>query len=284
MGYKHIDNLYKNKEILMFKEVYALEKIHGTSAHISWKNNSLNFFSGGAEYLHFVKIFDHDFLNQKFTELNINDITIYGEAYGGKMQGMRDTYGKELKFVAFEVKKGEHWLSVPNAEGFCKSINIDFVPYVKCTTEIETLDKYKNEPSIQSQKCGIEGPKEREGIVLRPLIEVYKSNGERITAKYKNDNFKETKTSRVISEEEIKILEEADEIANEWVTEMRLSHVLDKIPNANIENTKEVIAAMVEDVERESEGEIVKSKLAKKAIGKRAAKLFQEKLKSSLYK
>jgi hypothetical protein len=29
MGYRHIENLYKNKMILMFKECYAMEKIHG---------------------------------------------------------------------------------------------------------------------------------------------------------------------------------------------------------------------------------------------------------------
>ncbi len=52
MGYMHIDNLYKNQEILMLKECYAMEKIHGSSAHISWKNDSfmesgiVNFFCG----------------------------------------------------------------------------------------------------------------------------------------------------------------------------------------------------------------------------------------------
>jgi hypothetical protein len=34
MGYAHINNLYKDQEILIFKHVWALEKIHGTSAHI----------------------------------------------------------------------------------------------------------------------------------------------------------------------------------------------------------------------------------------------------------
>jgi intein/homing endonuclease len=29
MGYQHIENLYKNQTIFLFKECYALEKIHG---------------------------------------------------------------------------------------------------------------------------------------------------------------------------------------------------------------------------------------------------------------
>ena len=47
MGYLHIPNLYKAQEILMFKRCYALEKIHGTSAHIAWDGNHIRFFSGG---------------------------------------------------------------------------------------------------------------------------------------------------------------------------------------------------------------------------------------------
>ena len=59
MAYMHIDNLYKNQEVLLFKECYAMEKIHGTSAHIRSKReesetifvkkikNNLSFSSGG---------------------------------------------------------------------------------------------------------------------------------------------------------------------------------------------------------------------------------------------
>ena len=49
MGYAHIDNLYKEQTILMFRECYALEKIHGTSAHISWKGKQLWLSSGGIQ-------------------------------------------------------------------------------------------------------------------------------------------------------------------------------------------------------------------------------------------
>ena len=32
MGYLHIENLYKAQDILLFRECYALEKVHGTAA------------------------------------------------------------------------------------------------------------------------------------------------------------------------------------------------------------------------------------------------------------
>lgn len=41
MAYMHIENLYANQTILESKECYAMEKIHGTSAHISGKDGNL---------------------------------------------------------------------------------------------------------------------------------------------------------------------------------------------------------------------------------------------------
>ena len=94
--------------------------------------------------------------------------------------------------------------------------------------------------------------------------------------------FKETKTPRRLSLEKLAVLEESTAIADEWVTEMRLSHVLDKLGNPDITKMGEIINAMVEDVEREASGEIVKSKGARKAIGKRTALMFKARLKNSI--
>jgi len=133
MSYAKIDNLYKNQEILLFKEAYALEKIHGTSSHIRFTNVSspaLKFFSGGEKHESFVKLFNEEILIAKFLELNQIDITIYGEAYGGKCQGMSDTYGKELKFVAFDVKINDKWLDIPAAESIVKQLGLEFLIYL----------------------------------------------------------------------------------------------------------------------------------------------------------
>ena len=81
----------------------------------------------------------------------------------------------------------------------------------------------------------------------------------------------------------MKVLKEAEAIANEWVTEMRLTHVLDKLPkDINIEGTATVIKAMREDVLREAKGEIVESKEALSAIGKNTAMLFKARLKKAI--
>lgn len=286
MGYLSIDNLYKNQDILLFKECYAMEKIHGTSAHIRWNADTkqLSFFSGGEKHDRFVSLFDVDFL-KNLLELTFidSDVVIYGEAYGGKQQGMSKTYGTELKFIAFDVNIRGNWLEVPKAEGLCKDLDIEFVDYVQIPTDIEKINFERDRPSVQSVRNGIEGDRVREGVVLRPLKEFICKNGDRVISKHKGDAFKETSTAREVSPEQLQVLEHAQAISDEWVTEMRLQHVLQKLPqDINVEGTKLVIDAMIEDVLKEAKGEIVESREVKSAIGRAAAIMFKNKLQNGL--
>lgn len=278
MGYLDINNLYKDKSILLFRECYAMEKIHGTSAHIKYKDEKIIYFSGGEKYDNFVKIFDSEKLLEGFKKIGQSDITIYGEAYGGKCQGMSNTYGKELKFVAFDVEINDCWLSVPQTEEIVLSLGLEFVHYDKVPTDIEILDELCNSPSVQAQRNGMGSDKLREGIVLRPLIEVKKNNGERIIAKHKNDTFSELSYQPRLTQKGLETLTEIDKIVDQWVTEMRLTHILDSIPEYSIEKTGDVIRAMVNDIYKESEGEIVESRELKTAIGKRTAQMFKQRL------
>ncbi len=282
MGYAHIENLYREAAqiIFMFRECFALEKIHGTSAHVSWKDGEVKFFAGGENHTNFVALFDLEKLKELFTAMGKPEVTVYGEAYGGKQQGMSGTYGKNLKFIAFDVEVGDRWLSVPDAETVAKSLGLEFVFYVKIPTEWAAIDAERDAPSVQAVRNGITEPKKREGVVLRPVIEVTTNNGGRIVAKHKGAEFQETKTPRSTDPAKLQVLSEAGAVADEWVTEMRLTHVLDKIPAEQqvIENMRNIIAAMVEDVLREGSGEIVDSKEVRGAIGKKSATMFKERL------
>ncbi len=280
MGYMYIDNLYNNGEILLFKECYALEKIHGTSAKIIWKDEKVIFFSGGEKHEKFIELFDEEKLTKRFKELFECDVVIYGEAYGGKCQGMSDTYGKKLKFIVFDVKVDNNWLDVPNAFDVTDKLKLEFVSFNKISTDLKEIDKQRDLPSIQARKNNIEGDKIREGIVLRPLIELTKNNGNRIIVKHKRDEFRETLSKRkVMSPEKQKLWDDAKAIAEEWVVPMRLTHVLDKLNNPDkIENTREVIIAMIEDVKREGKEEIIWAKEVEGALGKKTAQLYKQKI------
>lgn len=270
---------------MLFKECYALEKIHGTSAHVGWKfaEKKINFFTGENHQL-FLSLFNEEFLIKKFEEIFPDqNVVIFGEHYGGKCQGMAHTYGKESKFIGFDVKVGDVWLNVPNAHDVCNQFDIEFVHYVKISTDLAHLETQRDEPSVQAVRNGITELRKREGIVLRPLVEMRTNNGERVIVKYKPEEFNETKTERKVTPEQLKILENAKEIAEEWVTPMRLQHVLQKFPeDVNMESMGKIIKGMIEDVYREGKDEIVESKDVEKAIGKKTVLLFKQKLQSNI--
>ena len=290
MAYKHIDNLYKNKDILFFRECFATEKVHGTSAHISYNEGTLSFFAGGTGHEGFVAIFDQEDLLQRFRNIDVLSATVYGEAYGGKIMKMSDTYGKEIQFIAFEVKIGDVWLNVPDACAFVESLGLEFVPFIRVPTNIDTLNSIRDLPSEVAFRRGCGADKLREGIVLRPLIELRKNNGKRIVAKYKSDAFAERHHQPKVKKEQNEVMIEAREIAEEWVTHMRLTHVMDKIRavhggqfDFSIEDTGDVIKAMIEDVTREAKGEILENKSVNREIGRKTALMFKEWVKSRAF-
>lgn len=285
MGYLHIENLYKNQTILLFRECYALEKVHGTSAHVAWQGGAgaadarLSFFSGGEKHDKFRALFDDVALRTGFERLGHTEVTVFGEAYGGSCQGMKATYGDSLRFIVFDVRVGETWLAVNDMAQVAEGLGLEVVPYSSASSDLATLDALRDASSEVAVRRGC-GEKPREGIVLRPLVEMILSNGSRVIAKHKGETFAETKTPRkVVDPAALVVLADAEAIAVEYVTEMRLSHVLDKLPEAKgLEQTGMVIKAMVEDVLREAAGEVVDSKAARQAIGKRAAALYKQRI------
>lgn len=286
MAYQHIDNLYKTQEILMFRECFAMEKIHGTSAHITYKNGEVKFFAGGGNHENFVKLFNAEALKTRFGEVIPSGIgvIVYGESYGGKQQGMGNVYGKDPKFVAFEVKIGDAWLNVPKAQDFVNGLGLEFVHYEKIPTTLEAIDAQRDAPSVQAKRNGM-GEHIREGIILRPLEEVTLNSGKRVIAKHKNDEYMETKTPRTIDPEKLVQLVEAKAIANEWVTQQRLIHVMDKAPlELAVENIGKIIPLMTQDILREAKGEIVDSPNARKEIGRLTALLIKQNLHRGIKK
>lgn len=281
MGFMHIQNLYQNKDIIsLFKECYALEKIHGTSASITYKQKEITLFPGGESIVNFEKLIDKQLLIDKLSTYG-NEVVIYGELYGGKQQGMSVTYGAQLKFIVFKASIDGIWINVPEEEKLAKDVGLEYVSYEKIPATIEEINKQRDLDSVQAQRNGMGTGHKREGIVLRPIIELQYPDGSCVISKHKADEFRETKTPRLLSEKP-KVLSQSDDVANEWVTEMRLIHVLDKIPGHNITMMKQIISAMIEDILREGNKEIVDTKEAKGAIAKKTADMYKNWLKSNL--
>jgi hypothetical protein len=282
MSYRHIENLHKNNTIMLYKECFASEKLHGTSSNVTWKDGKVSYFSGGSKHEQFVTLFDEEDLIRRFTELGHDEVVVYGEAYGGKLQGMSATYGKDLKFAAFEVKIGETWLCVPNADAVATKLGLEYVSYKKIPA---TIDAERDSDSVQAVRNGMGTGHKREGVVLRPLQEFFDNNGGRVICKHKRAEFSETKTPRKVGE----TVEpsEGTKAALEYVTDMRLRHVTDelkiRIPDLSIEHIPVVIAAMLEDVGREGAGEVIMNKETRKAISSETVKLYKKMLNDKLH-
>jgi len=207
-------------------------------------------------------------------------VYLFGEGYGGKCQGMRNTYGEQLRFVAFDVKVNNRWQTVPRAEEITKQLGLDFVDYVRISTDLDAINFERDRPSVQAIKNGVGDKCKREGVVLRPLAEFVKDFGERIICKHKAEAFSERKTTPKVPKnvEELQAISNAIAIAEEWVTPMRLQHVLDKIPQDQVRDMAlipYVCKAMVEDVFREARGEIVESKAVQKEISQKTISLYK---------
>lgn len=282
LSYLSIENLYRSKaqEILLFKELYALEKVHGTSAHVEWKEGKVSYFPGGESLTKFKNLFNEEDLVRLFTELGHEGVTIYGEAYGGSCQKMSYMYGPELRFIVFDVVINGIWLDVPNMDEVATKFGQEVVPWRKITCDITSIDAERDLPSEVAIRRGFTEPHIREGVVLRPLVEMFNRYSERMIVKHKHEKFNERKTPQKVEDpSKLKILSEATAIAEEWVTEMRLEHVLQKLPSGiGLESTQKVLTAMVEDVLKESSGEIVDSKEARNAINKKTVELFKKRV------
>lgn len=302
MGYRKIENLYKpaaSTAILGLEECYALEKIHGTSAHVGWKvDGGFFYYQGGIKESAFLEMIDERFPKLRVDlaaalnfvgDSSIKEITFYGEAYGGNCQKMASVYGP-LNFIVFEVKINDMWLEVPKANLWAKCVGLPFVYYEKGPATLEFLDKMRDMPSVQAQRNGMGDDKIGEGIVVRATDESLRDRfGNRIIAKHKRKEFRETKTPREVDPEKQKIFRAAQETAEEFVVPMRLAHVVDKLVASkpgfefDMKNTRTVIAAMIADVKKEEGDTIEWSKPIQNAIGTRTAKLWRDFVEEKLH-
>ena len=282
----------------MFRRLFALEKIHGTSAHLTWKQDTgnLHLSPGGGSAATFQAMFDIPTLKTALRDLVGKDCTIYGEYYGGGgAAGMKmsATYGKVAKFVVFDIEvtgadqegnPRDCWLSVPQAADLAGKLGLEFVHYEEIDATVEAINAVRDADSVQAVRNGCGPGHKREGVVLRPLMELTKNNGERVICKHRRSEFVERQNGEPepgIDPAKLQVLEDAQAIANEWVVPRRLEHVLGKLaPNLTIRDTGTVVRAMVEDVTREAAGEAVIGKEAITAIGRKAAELFHAFLKT----
>ena len=275
---------------------YVTEKIHGTSANISWsKSEGFKYFPGGIQPETFKAMIEERFpdIESRIDSLrdikDFGQITFYGEAYGGKCQKMSDVYGP-LNFIVFEVLIDDVWCDVPGACAKTMYVELPFVYWKEGPATVEFLNEERDRPSVQAQRNGMGDDKIGEGIVIRAIDEASRDRfGNRIIAKHKREEFRETKTVREVDPAKKLMFNKAKAVADEFVVMMRLQHVVDRLSatkpgfELSMKNTKTVIGAMIGDIRKEEGDTIEWSKTIQNAIGSRTAVLWREYLDKNLH-
>lgn len=131
---------------------------------------------------------------------DLEEVILFGEGYGPKIQG-GGKYRDDTSFVLFDVKIGNFYLSRDNVNDIADKLGIDSVPVVGRGTLYDAINIVKgnrNEVPYGSRYLvgsGIGfgscwGEFEAEGIVARPIVDLFNRKGERIITKIKAVDFR----------------------------------------------------------------------------------------------
>lgn len=180
----------KNPVYGIIKSWRWTEKIDGTNIRVIWKDGKLS-FGGKTEnaqihgdlikYLY--ETFDPAMLANAFDGETPDGVVLYGEGYGSGIQKGGGSYSTTKKFILFDVKVGQWWLSHENVCDVAQKLGIDVVPDFGDMTLEEATDMVRR--GFPSRI----GTQQAEGLVGRPIEALFDKKGSRLIVKLKTSDF-----------------------------------------------------------------------------------------------
>lgn len=164
------------------------EKVNGTNIRLHWNGSRVTL--GGRTDDAMVPatlvaslgpVCDPDLWRSIFPDAD--DVTVYGEGYGGKI-GPGHTYRPDQALTVFDVLVGRWWLSSENVADIAGKLGLDTVPEVGAFTLLEAWEKVKSGDLVSRW------PKARiEGLVGRPAVDLFTRKGDRLIVKMKLEDW-----------------------------------------------------------------------------------------------
>jgi len=167
------------------------EKIDGTNIRIHWDGHKITF--GGrtdnaqipnqlVNWLNekFINIETEELFEQKFGD---SEVTLYGEGYGRKIQNGGSYIPDGVSFILFDVMIGGIWLKRDSVEDIAKTFAIDVVPIVGVGDLDDAVAYVRSKPNSKI------GTAKMEGVVARPMVELFDRLGKRVMVKIKVKDF-----------------------------------------------------------------------------------------------
>jgi ATP-dependent RNA circularization protein (DNA/RNA ligase family) len=190
-------NSFKLKpELILKNRVYGIikswvwtEKIDGTNIRAIWKDGNLSF--GGrtdnaqtpADLLSYLR--ENVTIENLRTVFPDTPVVVYGEGYGAGIQKVGGLYSATKKFIVFDVKVGDWWLSDENMRGVANKLGLEAVPLIGEMTLEDATAKVRD--GFKSALNG--GMAQAEGMVGRPIEALFDKKGSRLIVKLKTKDF-----------------------------------------------------------------------------------------------
>jgi ATP-dependent RNA circularization protein (DNA/RNA ligase family) len=188
---KFIIGSYSTPEIEYLKDnVWEFsEKIDGTNIRITIENGNIEF--GGRTdnaqiptklYGKLSQLFMKDKLDSVF--LDAKKIILYGEGFGANIQSGGKYIQNGVDFILFDIWIDGWWLNRNLVEDIAKKLNLKIVKILGEGTIQEGIDFIFRGFNSEFGKF------QAEGLVLRPKVQMFARNGDRIITKIKYRDFK----------------------------------------------------------------------------------------------
>ncbi len=328
--YRSIENTYRKEYLDKITDhgfadnLYIVqEKAHG--ANLSYySTDGINFYSAKrtADLDKLESFYNHDLVLENILDKlrniwkrikadipNVNQITIYGELIGGDYPHPKVKPNKK----AVPVQKGVFYSPDNHFYAFDILINTDTF------LDVDIANTYFDEEGLLHAKILFKGnleaclkhsnqfnslipndlhlpllePNIIEGVIIKPMKNLYFKNGTRIILKNKNERWSENKTFHTSitkndppSEQVIKL----QEAISSYVTENRLNNVISKIGEINKSDFGRLIGMLTKDIVEDFNkdyGSLLQNlekkevKVITKSISKLTCKLVENKLASN---
>ncbi len=188
-----LEGTWAKPEFELLKDInwICTEKIDGTNIRVMWDGESVRF--GGKTDTAQIPAILFETLQDTFTNEMMKDcfpdadnVCLYGEGYGKKIQKGGNYLPDRADFILFDVKIGNWWLTREANEDIAKKLNIGVVPIIGIWKLEQAIDYVKNgfKSTIAHNKDYI-----AEGLVMKPETELFNRRGERVITKIKHKDF-----------------------------------------------------------------------------------------------
>lgn len=169
------------------------EKVDGTNIRVGWNGSAVEFGGRTADaqiparlIAGLRELFDAAPFAAVFGE---SPAVLYGEGYGAGIQSSAKVpdaqwYGPVQTFVLFDVTVGPWWLGRDDVADVAQKMSLRTVPVIGRGTLPWASERTKS--GLTSEW----GEFPAEGMVGRPLVDLYTRKGERVIAKIKSKDFR----------------------------------------------------------------------------------------------